>query len=255
MNSLEQKLNDNKYKVKTISAKVEDVDSGSRRVKVVLNTMNFLDSDRDIIRNGAFLKSINERGPSTGAPDQIQFLRHHDWEHQIGKYTELYEQGDELIGVGILSKSTQGNNALEDYDLGVINQHSIGFQYLKDKIKYVKDSQLHKDGHYEVTEVKLFEGSAVAFGANKLTPALEVAKSTGDYEPVLKKLNDLSTSFSNALKYHKGTDEHIKRLEYQFLQIQEIQNSLKSMKPSIKDTLKTEEPRDKSVLDYLLNNH
>jgi hypothetical protein len=255
MNSLEEKLKDNNYyKVKTVSAKVEDIDSGSRRVKVVLNTMNFLDSDRDIIRNGAFIKSINERGPSTNAPDQIQFLRHHDWEQQIGKYTELYEQGDELIGVGILSKSTDGNNALEDYDLGIINQHSIGFQYIKDKIKFIKDSQLHKEGHYEVNEVKMFEGSAVAFGANKLTATLEVAKSTGDYTPVLSKLSSLSNSFSKALKYHKGTDEHIKRLEYQFLQIQEIQNSLKSMKPSIKDTLKSGKPSEKGVFDFLLNN-
>jgi len=249
--NLEEKLISNHYKVKTISAQIEDFDAGSRKVKVVLNTMNFLDSDRDVIRNGAFVKSISERGAKTSSPDKIQFLRHHDWQQQIGKYTEMYEKGDELIGVGILSKSTQGNNALEDYDLGVINQHSIGFQYLKDKISFVKDSQLHKEGHYEVKEVKLFEGSAVAFGANKLTPTLDVAKSTGDYEPVFKMLNDLCNTFSKALKFHKGTDEHIKGLEYQFLQIQEIQNSLKFLEPSLKDTLKGE-PRSKSVLDYLL---
>lgn len=236
---LKSKL-ESKYPVKTVSFKVDDIDEGSRKVKFVLNTMDFLDYDRDVIRKGAFTKSINERGPNSTAPDQIQHLRDHDWTHQIGKYTELYESGNELIGVSRLSGSTKGNDALADYQAGIINQHSIGFRYLADKINFIEDSNLHEDGHFEVTEVKLHEGSAVAFGANKLTPTLDVAKSTGDYNPVLKELEELSNRFYNGIRNHKGTDEHIKTLEYQFLQIQEIQNSLKDLKPSFKDTLLTE---------------
>jgi len=90
---LKSKL-ESKYPVKTVSFKVDDIDEGSRKVKFVLNTMDFLDYDRDVIRKGAFTKSINERGPNSTAPDQIQHLRDHDWTHQIGKYTELYESGN-----------------------------------------------------------------------------------------------------------------------------------------------------------------
>jgi hypothetical protein len=90
----------------------------------------------------------------------------------------------------------------------------------------------------------LHEGSAVAFGANKLTQTLDVAKSTGDYNPVLKELQTLSDRFYKGIKTHVGTDDHIRVLEYQFLQIQELQNSLKDLKPDIKSTLETKPSKE-----------
>lgn len=235
---------DSKYPVKTVAMKVSDLDEGSRQVKFVLNTMDYLDYDRDVIRKGAFSKSIQERGPQSNAPDRIQFLRDHDWTKQIGKFTEIKEVGNELIAVGTLSKSTKGSDALADYQADIINQHSIGFRYIKDKITHIEESNLHEEGHFEVTEVVLHEGSAVAFGANKLTQTLDVAKSTGDYNPVLKELQTLSDRFYKGIKTHVGTDDHIRVLEYQFLQIQELQNSLKDLKPDIKSTLETKPSKE-----------
>lgn len=252
---LKAKLN-SKYPVKTVSMKLADLDEGSRQVKFVLSTMDYLDYDRDVLRKGAFSKSIQERGPQSQAPDKIQFLRDHDWTKQIGRYDEITEKGDELIAVATLSNSTKGSDALADYQAGIINQHSIGFRYIADKIKEVKESDLHKDGHFEVTEVRLHEGSAVAFGANKLTQTLDVAKGSGDYAPVFQELQKLSDRFYNGIKSHLGTDEHIKILEYQFLQIQELQNSLKGLKPSIKDTIILEPNKDdqtKQLFIKLLN--
>ena len=248
---LKAKLN-SKYPVKTVSMKLADLDEGSRQVKFVLSTMDFLDYDRDVLRKGAFSKSIQERGPQSQAPDKIQFLRDHDWTKQIGRYDEITEKGDELIAVATLSNSTKGSDALADYQAGIINQHSIGFRYIADKIKEVKDSDLHKDGHFEVTEVRLHEGSAVAFGANKLTQTLDVAKGSGDYAPVFQELQKLSDRFYNGIKNHLGTDDHIKVLEYQFLQIQELQNSLKELKPSIKDTIILEPNKDEQTKKLFL---
>lgn len=248
---LKAKLN-SKYPVKTVSMKLADLDEGSRQVKFVLSTMDFLDYDRDVLRKGAFSKSIQERGPQSQAPDKIQFLRDHDWTKQIGRYDEITEKGDELIAVATLSNSTKGSDALADYQAGIINQHSIGFRYIADKIKEVKESDLHKDGHFEVTEVRLHEGSAVAFGANKLTQTLDVAKGSGDYAPVFQELQKLSDRFYNGIKNHLGTDNHIKILEYQFLQIQELQNSLKGLKPSIKDTIILEPNKDEQTKKLFL---
>ena len=252
---LKSKLS-SKYPVKTVAMKVADLDEGSRRVKFVLSTMDYMDYDRDVIRKGAYSKSINERGPQSQAPDKIQFLRDHDWTKQIGRYDEIKESGSELIAIATLSNSTKGSDALADYQAGIINQHSIGFKYIADKINFIEDSDLHKDGHFEVTEVRLHEGSAVAFGANKLTQTLDVAKGSGDYTPVFEELKKLSDRFYNGIKNHLGTDEHIKVLEYQFLQIQELQNSLKGLKPSIKDTIILEPNKDdqtKQLFIKLLN--
>ena len=54
--------NFNSYESKSISLKIEDVDEGSRKVVGYLSAFDKLDSDNDIIRRGAFTKSLKERG-------------------------------------------------------------------------------------------------------------------------------------------------------------------------------------------------
>ena len=66
-----------KYGVKG-GFEVKDVDTQTRRVKVMLSHFDNIDSDRDVIRKGAFAKSILERGPESTSNRKIQFLRHHD---------------------------------------------------------------------------------------------------------------------------------------------------------------------------------
>ena len=73
------------YESKSLSLKIEDVDEGSRKVVGYLSAFDTLDSDNDIIRKGAFAKSIKERGVESSSNRQIAHLRNHDWEHQIGK--------------------------------------------------------------------------------------------------------------------------------------------------------------------------
>ena len=92
-----------------------------------------MDSDMDIIRKGAFKKSLRERGVKSKSNRKIAFLRHHDWEKQIGKFIELAEDDYGLYAVAQLGRSTDGENALKDYEDGIIREHSIGFQYVADK--------------------------------------------------------------------------------------------------------------------------
>ena len=75
MNSLEEKLNGHHYGVKTIDLKVSDVSLKSRQVKGYFASFDTLDSDRDIIRKGAFTKSIQERGVNSTGNRKIAHLR------------------------------------------------------------------------------------------------------------------------------------------------------------------------------------
>ena len=126
MNSIEEKLKNHHYGVKTVNIKVTDLDEGSRQVKGYFGAFDNLDSDRDVIRNGAFAKSIKESGPKSSGNRKIAHLRNHDWEHQIGRPTELFEDSKGLGFVSILGRSTKGNDAFLDYQDGILNEHSIG---------------------------------------------------------------------------------------------------------------------------------
>lgn len=245
------------YACKTINFRLTDFDEGSRKVKGYFASFDTLDSDMDVIRKGAFAKSIQERGVNSTGNRKIAHLRNHDWEHQIGKLDELFEDNIGLGFVSTLGRSTKGNDALLDYQDSIIREHSIGFNYIQDKIKFVEDSKLNEGGHFEVYEVKLWEGSAVTFGANSLTPVIDVAKSEGDPLKAFDELSKLSEKFFNALKNGKGTDERLQNLEAMFKQIQQMQKSLIEMKPDIKSTLITEPKNSvykKQLINLLTNN-
>jgi len=251
MNSLEEKLKNHHYGVKTVSIKVTDLDEGSRQVKGYFSSFDTIDSDRDVIRKGAFSKSINERGPQSSGNRKIAHLRNHDWEQQIGRLDELGEDSKGLYFVSKLGRSSKGEDAFRDYQDGILIEHSIGFNYIPSKMQEVKESPLHENGHWEINEVKLWEGSGVTFGANSLTPVIDVAKGLKDNSYTLKKLQDLTITLEGALKNGKGTDERLVNIEQMFAQLKQLHNSLELNKPSVKDT-STQEPK-KSVLDYLLN--
>jgi hypothetical protein len=67
-------------------------------------------------------------------------------------------------------------------------------------------------GYYMVTEVALWEGSAVTFGANEMTPVLEVGKSENK-DDFFKKINEEINTICKSLVNGKGTDERLYSLE------------------------------------------
>jgi HK97 family phage prohead protease len=206
-----------------VSDDIKDVDSMKRQVAVYLSKFDAMDSDMDVIRRGAFSKSIIERGATSTSNRKIAFLRHHDWEQQIGKWLSLQEDEYGLFAVGELGTSSKGNDAWEDYKMGIIREHSIGFQYVQDKVKFIENPTLKGGGYYEVTEVKLYEGSAVTFGANEYTQVVEV-KSAEDKQ---SRLIDISKRIENVVKSLTTGDYsdergyalemHLKSLNNQFM--------------------------------------
>ena len=225
------------YAVKATPMIVTDIDEGSRKVKGYFSSFDTIDSDMDVIRKGSFTKSLQERGIDSTGNRKIAHLRNHDWEHQIGKLIELSEDSKGLMFVSELGRSTKANDALLDYQDGILREHSIGFNYIKDRIKEIKGDEFGVEKAFEITELKLWEGSAVTFGANSLTPVIDVAKSEGNPYAAFEELNKLSEKFFNAIKGGNGTDKRLENIEAMFKQIQQLQQTLILQAPSIKDTL------------------
>ena len=200
----------NQYQLKSNDLGLKDIDSSNRKVAFYLSTFDDIDSDNDLITRGAFKKSINERGPNSNSNRKIAFLRFHDWNMPIGKYLELSEDEKGLFAVAKLSNSTDGTNALIDYEEGIIREHSIGFKYMKDKIKFIEDETKENGGFYQVSEVQLFEGSAVTFGANEFTNVVEVAKSEeGKKEEIIERLSEEINIVVKSIINGNGTDERL----------------------------------------------
>ena len=233
-----------KYQVKKADLSVKDVDTKTRRVQVVLSAFDNIDSDGDVIRKGAFAKSIMERGAESTSNRKIAFLRHHDWEHQIGKWVKMEETHDGLVAVGELGRSTKGEDALLDYQDGIIKEHSIGFNYVEDKMNMVQD------GVWELKEVVLWEGSAVTFGANSLTPTLDVSK--GNKTELLDKVNSKMESLLSAIKNGKGTDERLYEIEMALKVCQQQYNSLINDEPISKITPEIIEPSNDQLKQFYL---
>jgi uncharacterized protein len=208
-NEKEEKMS--KYEIKN-SFEIKDMDASKREVAVYLSKFGNVDSDNDVIQKGAFKKSLLERGPSAPSNRKIAFLRHHNWEMPIGVFTKLMEDDNGLFAVGRLGTSTLGEDAWRDYQDGIIREHSIGFQRISDKTKFVKDTSNPAGGFTLLQEVKLWEGSAVTFGANELTNVVDVMKSENKKAYIDKITDDLHTVIK-ALANGKGSDERLYELE------------------------------------------
>lgn len=236
------------YKIKggSVTMQVKDVDMQKRTVDVVMNTLNFLDSDMDMLLPGCAKRSLNERGVNSNATAKIKYCKDHQLTQSIGKWTELSEKeityrGQKLLvlsGSVYLPESTKGNDQLIDYQSGVIDNHSIGFQYENifavEKNAHGNSTQWDKmceqminpealdgkDYFFAVKEINWFEGSSVAFGANSLTPYLGV-KSFDDKIGTKTRLFDRIDLIGKMLKSGTQSDERMKDFELEQLQLKQ----------------------------------
>jgi len=238
-----------KYEVKNLAFEIKAMDSVGRRVEIMLAHFDNKDSDGDVIRKGAFSKSIQERGANSTSNRKIAFLRYHDWEHQIGTFVSLEETDFGLLAKADLGRSTKGNDAFLDYQDGIIREHSIGFNYVPDKSFVIGEGDQQ---FYEIKELILWEGSAVTFGANSLTPTLDVSK--GNHSEVLEQLNTQMEGYLTALRNGKGTDERLFSIEMGLKVCQEKYNSLINLKAfTVKEELKVNEPEIVPIKQNIYN--
>jgi len=240
--------NTNIYSVKG-AFEIKNLDLSKREVAVYLAKFDNIDADLDVIRKGAFTKSILERGPESASNRKIAFLRHHDFEQQIGKFQKLEQDDYGLFAVGFLGTSSKGEDALRDYDEGIIREHSIGFQYVADKIKWVDDSTLPSGGFYDIAELKLWEGSAVTFGANEMTNVVEVMKSEQKHDFIKKTSAEIDTLIKS-LANGKGTDERLFEIEMRLKYLNGQMFTLLESEPTIKSHSDIKKPIIEQNFDW-----
>ena len=222
---------------------VEDVDKESRKVKAVWARMSNVDLDNDIISPAAFTKTINERGPQ--GKNLIWSLVDHrtSMKYALGKPKELYVEGDALIAVTEVIETEMGEDMLKLYEAGLINQHSIGFSTIKSEMD-------NSTGIRTITELMLYEGSAVLWAANPETPTISIYKGM-EPEVVKETLNGRLEKLIKAFKHGTFTDETFSLLE---IEIKQIQTAISDI--TTQPAAKAVEPESTVVLDALkqLNN-
>lgn len=182
-------------------------DAVSVRAKVVANAALWCDTAMDVLLPDCWKKTIKDRlGNIPHLHDHI-----HEIGAEVGDVVDIYSQNISLSDLGLNQKgSTQvlifetdikksyNEQVFDKYKAGKIKQHSIGLMYVKIALA-INDDENEKEydfwnKYYEqvinkdiidelgyfwvVSEIKLLENSAVLFGANELTPTLDVKSST-----------------------------------------------------------------------------
>ena len=201
----------NLFNVKTevLSAEIMDLNVKQGIVTGYFSKFNNVDADGDIIRPGAFTKTIKENGPESSLP-RIKHLLNHDPSLPLGVLTSLKEDGYGLLYESQVGSHELGEDFIKMVESGLITEHSIGFKIIKrNQIQsyenYIKNPSL---GQYEITEIKLYEGSSLtAWGANPYTPITSL-KSANDMDLLVAKHEAIEKFCRNT----NATDDTIQML-------------------------------------------
>lgn len=215
-------------------SKLENVDAKEGIIQVYVSAFNSKDSDGDVILPGAFNKTISEWGPK--AKNRIWFLENHDsFKGAIAKPFEVEQDGYGLKFTVKMPKTQKAQDLLLLYEDGHITEHSIGFVTIKDN---------RKEDYNEITEIKLYEGSAVYWGANENARTIAV-----------KSLQDLDDEFTRTIKSirnWKGTEEGYELLELKLMQLKDYAVNLKQ--PPVEALKEAVNPQvdEQAVVDFAL---
>lgn len=138
-----------------------------RTIKGYLTVWGVRDTYGTAFIKGAFAKSIAERGPASSAKQKIAHLWMHDASDPIGQFTILKEDNYGLYFEAVLDAVENGDRALTQVRSGTLNQFSVGFDYIWDKMEYDESTDT-----ILIYEANLMEGSVVTFGSCDETYAI-----------------------------------------------------------------------------------
>lgn len=152
------------YKALAVSTEGLLVAEDTRTISGYAATFNNIDDARDMIIKGAFAKSIAERGPDSATNRKVIMLWQHDMDNPLGRITVLREDEKGLYFEAEIDKIPEGDRALTQLQSGTLNQFSIGYKYVWDKMEYDEDKDC-----FVCKEINLFEVSVVSIGCSELT--------------------------------------------------------------------------------------
>lgn len=183
---------------------------GDNIYRIIGNSIGFMDSHMDVSIRGSFDKSVNERG------DRIPMLINHEYNPKAifaanrGVAVEMvnirecgYDKDGMTEAVVAKIEPKYDDKMKRLYSDGQIKEHSVGIRYVKLELaindpdeqaeyaawqKYIGDviNREVAEEHgffFAVKEQRLEEISAVVFGSNPYTPALDKALNTPPEPP------------------------------------------------------------------------
>lgn len=228
------------YKDLAIDA-VKDVDVKTGVITGYFSIFGNVDSDGDIVMPGAFKKSIKENGPDSEHP-RILHLYQHDPYQVLGKPSVLKEDKKGLYFESKIAETTLGKDVLQLYRDKILTEHSIGFNIVKREVDEAKEIQ-------KLTELKLWEGSTVSWGANMEALVGEVKAEGLDcqmWNKILKKFDALNTAIKGTY-----TDDTARQLEIHFNQLKDLIFSLITKVEPVKSTPEVKEPNVSELIDII----
>jgi HK97 family phage prohead protease len=191
------------------------------------------DSDNDVIMKGAYKKTIAENG------ERVKYLYQHDMNQPIGKMTELYEDDKGLVFVAEIAKTQLGKDVVELMKSGVITENSVGIMPIQKN---------NKGDFREITEVKLYEISAVTLAANDQAKILDV-KGNIDVDKLSKRYDNLTKlirkgDISDEMGF--AIEAEILKLKSLFIEFTKPVDEITSPNVEVKNN-------DSEVINYLIN--
>jgi len=211
-----------------------DADSKAGIVKGYASVFDNKDSDNDIIRRGAYSKTIAENG------SRVKYLYQHDMSKPLGKMVHMEEDAKGLLFEAKIADTTLGKDVVELIKAGVITENSVGILPIQKE---------DKGDYREIKEVRLFEVSAVTLAANDQAMILDV-KGNYDQEKILKRYDNI------AKLIRKGdiSDELGFALEAEILKLKSLVTTLLTQPTDIEVTEPTTVKADNSeIYNYLFN--
>ncbi len=183
---------------KAIETEMKAVEGKSRTVSFYASYFNSIDSDGEILIKGAFAKSITEHGPTSASAQKIAYLYQHQLDKPIGRITTMREDDKGLYCEAILDNIQLADEVNAQYQSGTLNQHSIGFRYILDKVEYDEKKEA-----VILKEVQLMEVSVVTIGANENTPfvGFKAEKIENEKKQHAKDIEDILKSLDMNLAY------------------------------------------------------
>ncbi|MDR2127309.1 MAG: HK97 family phage prohead protease [Prevotellaceae bacterium] len=207
---------------KSVKIETPNVDEQSMTVSGYLAAFDNIDETGDRLHKGCFAKSLQEHGVNSASARKILFCWQHRTDKPIGQFTKLVEDEKGLYFEAKLDDiPLVRDTVIPQYKSGTLNQHSIGFCYVKTKLTEDENEVFTCD----VYEVELYEGSVVSIGCNENTPFLgfkglsftaeQIDEQYKEIETITEKLSKfdrlkINTFFNSLINASKGSTSDAK---------------------------------------------
>lgn len=211
-----------------------DADEKAGIVKGYASIFNNIDSDNDIIRPGAYRKSISETG------HRVKYLYQHDMNKPIGKMRMMQEDDKGLMFEAEIAKTTLGKDVMELIRSGILTENSVGIMPLR--------KEMNAEGQREIYEVRLFEVSAVTLAANDEAKIMDYK---GNYDP--EKILDRYDRVAKLIRKGNISDDLGFALEGEIYKLKSLFETI--TQPADTEATEPMEVKDQSldVYNYIIN--